>query len=102
MNFDGATPRISILTGGRLPPPTDLDGLAERFCFVLFPLAPDALRRTAFRIGAGRFCLRVFGRETVYLDKRFALNWRVISIKPFSSFPLHGARCYPGGHSDLS
>jgi hypothetical protein len=29
MNFEGATPRVSILTGGRLPPPTDLDGLAE-------------------------------------------------------------------------
>ena len=29
MNFDGATPRISNLTGGSLPPPTDLDGLAK-------------------------------------------------------------------------
>ena len=29
MNFEGAIPRVSILTGGRLPPPTDLDGLAE-------------------------------------------------------------------------
>jgi len=29
MNFKGATPKASILTGGRLPPSTDLDGLAE-------------------------------------------------------------------------
>jgi hypothetical protein len=29
MNFEGATPRVYILTGGRLPPPTDLNGLAE-------------------------------------------------------------------------
>lgn len=29
MNFEGATPRISTLTGGCLPPPIDLDGLAE-------------------------------------------------------------------------
>ncbi len=31
MNFEGATSRIPTLTGGRLPPPTDLDGLAEKF-----------------------------------------------------------------------
>jgi len=29
MNFESATPRVSILTGGRLPLPTGLDGLAE-------------------------------------------------------------------------
>ena len=49
-------------------------------------------------LGLAVFCSCVFGRGMVYLVRNI-LDWRIISIKPFSSFHLHGARCYHDGHS---
>jgi len=49
-------------------------------------------------LGLAVFCSCVFGRGMVYLVRN-NLDWRIISIKPFSSFHLHGARCYHDGHS---